>query len=114
MKTRFLVALVCAVASFGFSSCDDDEWSFGSAPFLGSWYGVNNDSSFTFYSRGDGWYTDPTGMTTSFTWDYNSEELDVYLDDAYGSIWSFAWSFTPEGYLALYDYDYGGTTYYSR
>ncbi len=114
MKRNLLIALVCVIVSIGFASCEEDGWDTYDAPFLGNWYGLNNSSSFTFYSDGNGWYSDDYGNTTSFSWDYDRDDLEIYLDDSYGSIWEFAWSFSPEGYLSLYDLDYGGTTYYSR
>lgn len=114
MKKNLLIALLCVIVSMSFVSCEDDGWDTGDAPFLGSWYGVNNGASFTFYGNGTGWYTDEYGNTTAFSWDYDRDELDLYLDDAYDSYWAFAWSFTPDGYLSLFDLDYGGTTYYMR
>ncbi len=114
MKKNLFIALLAVILSVSFVSCEDDGWNPGDAPFLGSWYGVNNGSAFTFYSNGNGWYSDEYGNTTPFSWEYDRDELDIYLDDAYGSYWAFAWSFTPDGYLSLFDLDYGGTTYYAR
>ncbi len=114
MKKNLLAMLMCIVALIGLSSCDDEGRNTDDAPFLGTWYGVDNNSTFTSYSDGGGWYTDDYGTTPSFSWDYDSDDLDLYLNDADGSFWEFAWSFSPEGYLSLYDLDYGGTTYYSH
>ena len=46
MKKNLLAILMCVIVSMAFTSCEDDGWYTEDAPFLGTWYGVNNNASF--------------------------------------------------------------------
>lgn len=116
-KKKFLVWLMLTICmSLTFNACDSDDGYYGdytgNAPFLGTWYGMSTDITFTFNSSGYGIYTNQYGEYYNFSWDYGENYLDVYFND--GTIWNLDWRFTPKGYLALYDENLGYTTYYTR
>ena len=117
-QKKFWVWLMLTVfMSLTFNACDDDGddyygYNTTNAPFLGTWYGMSTDITFTFNSSGYGTYTNQYGQMYDFTWYYDEDDLDVYFND--GTTWNMEWNFTPKGYLALYDENLNYTTYYMR
>lgn len=122
--TRMLTLFAVIFVAFSFTSCDDDDdyWGYdpSSAPFLGTWYGIDNSSSFVFDSDGWGTYTDMTGRSYNIQWEYDRYELEIEFPFDYGwddyapdDDWEFNWSMTGN-ILNLYDTTYGGTTSYTR
>ncbi len=114
---KFWVWLMLTVCmSLTFNACDSDDDYYGdytgNAPFLGTWYGVSTDVTFTFDSSGYGTYTNQEGDIYNFSWEYGDDYLEVYFTD--GTTWNMEWSLTESGYLALYDEDLDYTTYYTR
>ena len=82
-QKKFWVWLMLTVfMSLTFNACDDDGddyygYNTANAPFLGTWYGMSTDITFTFNSSGYGTYTNQYGQMYDFTW-YYDEDGSVY------------------------------------
>lgn len=111
MKKSVLLSLLFAMFMLTATSCDDNDYYYDNAPFLGAWMQDSGDTSFTFYANGTGVYTNLWDSTMMpFTWSYDNYYLSIYFDNGWDE-WDYQWSLYGNT-LTLYDLDTFATLYY--
>lgn len=114
-KGRPLLLLLAVMIGLAFTACssEDDPYS---SPLVGRWHLVDYSgpgsyylSSMILYGDGTGYVSGEDDYGFAQTWtvgwsSYSGRQLTIYFDDAYGTVWSYYYSFAA-GELSLQPVD---------
>ncbi len=112
---RPLLIMLAVIMGLGFTGCSSEDDPYTS-PLVGRWQlvdyvgpGSYYISSMILYGDGSGYVSGEDDYGFAQTWtvgwsSYSGRQLTIYFDDAYGTVWSYYYSFAA-GELSLQPVD---------